>query len=367
MARAHPSAGSRTRRLAARTKRPLGLAVIEGGAVTGCAVEGWDGAPAALFQVGSVSKSVAAAVALRLSQLGSIDLDTNVNEYLTSWQLPGDGVTTTRSLLGHTAGATVPFFPGYAQGDSVPSVLQVLDGTAPANTGPVRVEPRSAGAFCYSGGAFVVVQQLVADVTGTSFAEAARTLLLAPLGMSSSTFEEPLPAGRRSAAVISDWHVYPEAAAAGLWTTPEDLAKFVCALLAAGAGGSSPLDGVGTEMLRPHAPLAANGEWNLLPLLGVRPPHAVGLGLFLHDAGRFSHAGGASSFFCMFTGSVADGSGGVVMLAGRASPYPFAVLRAMSRDHGWCGFDLPWWQRPSGLPGLRRLARPRRRTLVPSP
>jgi CubicO group peptidase (beta-lactamase class C family) len=358
VASAHPDSGGITGRLAVRTKRPLGLAVIENCAVAECRTAGYDRSAASLFQVGSVSKSVAAAVTLRLADLGSIDLDTHVNEYLTSWQLPGRNATTPRSLLAHTAGVSVPFFPGYGQGDTVPSVLQVLNGAPPANTEPVRVEPVPLGSFRYSGGAFVVLQQLVADVTAASFAEAARTLVLDPLSMTSSTFEEPLPAERRSTAVISDWHVYPETAAAGLWTTPEDLAKFVCAILAAAMGRPSPLERVATEMLRSHARLPMKGEWNLLPLLGVRPPHAVGLGLFLHQADRFSHAGGASSFFCMFTASTADGSGGLVMIAGNASPYPFAILRGMSRDYGWRGFDLPWWRRPAALPGLRRLARP---------
>jgi len=341
--------------LLGRARKPVGVALIVDGEVAWSHVAG--AAAGARFQAGSISKSLAACTALELAHRQGIDLDADVSELLRSWQLPESPAVTLRQLLGHTAGVNVPFFPGYRQGSQIPSLRQVLQGEPPARTPPVRADRARSGRFCYSGGGYVVVQQLIADVSGTSFAEAARTLVLEPLGMSSSTFDEPLPDALHSSAARSDWHIYPEAAAAGLWTTPHDLARFACTLQAAALGRPSPLHtGTASNMLTRHAALPAKGEWNLLPLLGVRPPDAGGLGMFLHGSDRFSCAGSAQSFFAMFTGSLADGTGGVVMVAANASTYPFRVLRAVSGQYAWSNFSLPWWRRPVGLPGLRRLA-----------
>jgi hypothetical protein len=86
-------------------------------------------------------------------------------------------------------------------------------------------------------------------------------------------------------------------------------------------------------MLAPHAPLPAAGEWDVLSSFGIRPPDAIGLGLFLEGGDRFSHLGGAASFFSALTGSSRDGRGAVVMTAANATPYLFELLRTI--DEGW--------------------------------
>ena len=216
----------------------LGVAVIEESGIAWSRAAG--GPPDLLFQAGSISKPVTALAALELAARGQADLDGDVNEQLTSWQLPGSPGVSLRQLLGHTSGMGVPFFPGYPQGAAVPALRQVLDGAPPSATPAVRADPAKHGRFCYSGGGYAVIQQLIADVTGLPFAQAARALVLEPLGMTRSTFEQPLPPSLPGAA-RHDWHVYPESAAAGLWTTPGDLARYVCALQAALAGRESPV------------------------------------------------------------------------------------------------------------------------------
>ena len=175
--------------------------------------------------------------------------------------------------------------------------------------------------------------------------------------MTRSTFEQPLPAGLRPAAARHDWHVYPESAAAGLWTTPGDLARYVCALQAALAGHTSAVRAeTAALILTPFTPLPIKGEWNILPILGMRPPDSCGLGMFMHGDDRFSHIGGAASFFSALTASMHDGNGAVVMTATNASLLPFKVLRAISDDQGWTGFRQPTRKRLHGLPGIRRFA-----------
>ena len=109
-------------------------------------------------------------------------------------------------------------------------------------------------------------------------------------------------------------------------------------------------------MLTPHARLPAKGDWNILPILGMRPPDSCGLGMFLHGNDRFAHIGGAASFFSALTASTQDGSGAVVMTASNASPFLFKVLRTISDEQGWAGFRQPAWKRLHGLPGVRRFA-----------
>ncbi len=348
--------------VAALLRRPgkvLGVAVIEGSSIAWSLAAG--GPPDQLFQAGSISKPVTALAALELAARGQADLDGDVNQQLTSWQLPGSPVVSLRELLGHTAGTGVPFFPGYRPGAEVPALGQVLDGVTPSVTPAVRADPARRGRFCYSGGGYAVIQQLITDITGLPFADAARALVLEPLGMTRSTFEQPLPPHRRPAAARPDWRIYPESAAAGLWTTPGDLARYACALQAALAGRPSPIrPQVAAQLLTPHARLPAKGEWNLLPILGVRPPDSCGLGMFLHGDDRFSHIGGAASFFSVLTASTRDGTGAVVMTAANPAPFPFRLLRAISDEHGWTGFRQPALKRLHGLPGIRNLTQPSR-------
>jgi CubicO group peptidase (beta-lactamase class C family) len=292
----------------------VNLAVVDGFEIVRV-----EGVPDERFQAGSVSKTVAALTALRLVALGAVGLDADVNERLTSWQLPdGEGVTL-RRLLGHTAGLGVPFFPGYADREELPTLVQVLDGEPPAITAPVRVETPPGSAFVYSGGGYAVVQLLVGDVAGVPFADVAAELVLEPLGMGASSFFQ-----RRGA-----WHRYPEEAAAGLWTTPSDLARFVIAV----QRGAEATE----AMISPHRALPAEGEWTMLRSLGFEPLDHAGLGLFLSESGWFINLGGAFGFFSGLFGSLEGGSGVVVMTAGRASPEFFATVRAIADEHGWSG------------------------------
>ncbi len=188
---------------------------------------------------GSISKPVAAVRTLQLVEDGVFDLDENINTYLTSWQVPNNEFTETekvtlRRILNHTAGLTVWGFPGYDNGDEIPSVVQVLDGKG--NTDPVRVFQQPGEALQYSGGGYTIMQLAVSEAAGGDFAQSLKTNVLDQIGMSGSTFENPLPGalhekaatGYRAngAEVEGKWPIYPEMAAAGLWTTPSELIQY---------------------------------------------------------------------------------------------------------------------------------------------
>ena len=281
-----------------------------------------------LFQAGSVSKTVAAVGAMALVERGTLALDDDVNAKLTSWKLPENGFTATqkvtlRRILSHTAGVTVHGFDGYPIAGPVPSLHQILDGEPPATNAPIRVDIVPGSKWRYSGGAVEIAQQVMMDATHEPFPALMRELVLDKTGMTDSTFEEPLPPERAAAAaagthadgktIAGRWQVVPQMAAAGLWTTPTDLAKFALAVAAAkhGARDRAISPATARAMLTPGVDV---GEI----ALGNEQHHdRMGLGFFLGDATRpdlFGHIGddpGFQATLMMF----ADSGQGVAVMA----------------------------------------------------
>src|ERR1700735_2069836 len=188
------------------------------------------------FQAASISKPVTAMSAMRLVEDGRFKLDDPINSILKSWHAPP--AVTPRSLMSHTSGADDGFgFPGYDPSDPRPTLVQILNGEKPSNTGPVLFARPPYQAYKYSGGGVTLMQLALGDLTGKPFAQMMRELVLDPLNMRDSSYEQPQPADRAShssrahsgqgKSMGATWHVYPEQAAAGLWTTPSDLAKFI--------------------------------------------------------------------------------------------------------------------------------------------
>ncbi|MEV1025576.1 amino acid adenylation domain-containing protein [Streptomyces sp. NPDC050264] len=216
-----------------------------------------------VFQVGSISKHVTALGVLVLAQEGRLDLDTDVNRLLTGWRLPGDGVTL-RHLLTHTAGLGAQSYDGYRAGLTMPTAAQVLAGAPPALTPPVRPVGPPGSPYLYSSSNYTVVQQVLQDVTGQEFAPLMRRLVLDPLGMRDSDFAPRVPDlpgttlarnhDAKGAPYPEGWHLYPESAAGGLWSTPRDLARVAMEIQRAASGGAALILGAdaAAEMLRTH-------------------------------------------------------------------------------------------------------------------
>ena len=295
--------------------------------------------PETLFQAASISKPVTALGTLQLVEKGILDLDSPVNDKLVSWKVPENEFSekekvTLRQLLTHSAGLTVSGFPGYAASEQIPTPVQVLDGEKPANTPPVRIDMIPGSQWRYSGGGFVVTQLLVADVSGRPFQEYMKTTVLAPLGMTHSTFEQPLPRDKAEQAasghqangevVKGRWHVYPELAAAGLWTTPSDLCRFAIELQKSVAGESNKIisQEMAGKMLTP-----GTGNWGL----------GIGLGASTTEEKKsFSHGGGNKGFICMLFAFVNKGQGAVVMTnSDNGNELVMEILRGLSSVYGW--------------------------------
>lgn len=200
-----------------------------------------------VFSVGSISKVVAASAALRLAQAGRLDLDRDVNRYLTSWHLPkppagGEPVVTMRMLLSHTSGLGVHGFDDFLPGEAVPTMLQTLSGAKPAKNEPVRFKAAPGTTYDYSGGGYQVAQLVLETVAGAPLETIAHDAVFKPAGMPRSTYASPLPDDYGNVAKAHDetgalvaaprgWQTFPQAAAAGLWTSANDLGAFVGVLL----------------------------------------------------------------------------------------------------------------------------------------
>jgi CubicO group peptidase (beta-lactamase class C family) len=297
--------------------------------------------PDTLFQAASISKPVAGLAALRLVEEGVIDLDRDVNDYLESWKVPdgkqtADNPVTLRGLLTHTAGMTVHGFPGYAASAEVPTVTQILDGEPPANTEPIRNDLAPGTEFRYSGGGYTVMQLLMTDVTGKDFPSLLEEKVIQPLDLKNSTYRQPLPESRRAQASSAHdahgerieglFHTYPELAAAGLWTTPSDLAAVAIEVQRSLRGESNRV--LSQEMTEQMLEPGLNGQ---------------GLGFATYERGGhryFGHGGSNEGFRCTLIASRDGGFGAAIMTNGeRGGELYDELLHSIAEEYGWPGFE----------------------------
>ncbi|MEM8488654.1 MAG: serine hydrolase domain-containing protein [Bacteroidota bacterium] len=318
----------------------LSIAVVENGRIAWAKGYGFSDAEAGtpvttstLFQAASISKPVAALAALQMVDEGKLSLDGNVNEALQSWSVPEHEFAATeqvtlRRLLNHTAGTTVWGFPGYVADEDVPSTVGVLAGDG--NTDPIELFKTPGESWQYSGGGYTVAQLLMEEAAGETFPALMQSRVLGPLEMSESTFQQPLPAALHANAaagyrhdgdrVVGKWHTYPEMAAAGLWTTPSDLAAFVVAMQSAFAGEEgSVLSGETTAQMMK----AGMNNQGLGPAIS-------------EDGDWFMHGGANEGFRCFMLGSLEGGNGLIMMTNGdNGGALVDEVKVTIGRLYGW--------------------------------
>lgn len=313
-----------------------------------------------LFLAGSISKSVNALAVMQAAKDGALSLDGPVNERLSSWKLPENDWTrktpvTLRMLLSHTAGTTVHGFAGYAVGDPLPTIEQILDGLPPANNPPVRVDMAPGTKFRYSGGGTTIAQLALVDAEKRPYPDILESRVFRPLEMRHSSYEQSLSPARLAHAALGHdahgrpipgkRHVYPEMAAAGLWTTPSDLAQFFSEIGLARRGRSSRIS---REIA--HAMTT--------PVIDVSPPIQSGLGVFLserHGAKLFGHDGIDAGFQATALASLDDGYGVVVMASSDNGTKIFdEVVRTVFAEHGFAGADPVFERYPMTAQQLAR-------------
>jgi CubicO group peptidase (beta-lactamase class C family) len=298
-----------------------------------------------VFQAASISKPVAAMAVVRAAQDGRFTLDDDVNTILKSWKVPESEFTrghpvTPRALLSHTSGLGDGFgFPGYHPSASRPTVVEILNGSKPSNVGAVLMERPPFTAFKYSGGGVTVMQLAMVDTFREPYADLLQRLVLGPIGMRDSAYEQPLSNERDThaarahsgggRAMDTKWHVYPELAAAGLWTTPTDLAKFAIEIQKTALGRSSKV-------------LTQAGVREMLSPVGVGD-YAVGLAVTKIGQGwYFGHGGSNWGFQCDLIAHRLKGYGVAIMTNGDAGrPVIDEIRSRVATAYAWDSLDKP--------------------------
>lgn len=302
-----------------------------------------------LFQAGSISKPIAALAVLKLVEDNKLDLDTDVNEYLTDWKVPESKFTeeekvTLRNLLTHTAGMTVHGFPGYKPNDTFPDITTVLKGEG--NTAAIYVDTIPGSIWRYSGGGYTVMEKVVEDVTGMPFEVYMERHILKPLGMQNSTYAQPLPDelhtkvsaayNSKGEMIEGKWHNYPEQAAAGLWTTPTDLATYMIEIQESLKGKSNKvLSKEFTELM-----LTKNkNDWGLGPSLKGAADSLI-----------FGHGGKNAGFTNNLIG-FAHGDDGIIVMtnADNGGKLMGEIITSISEYYNW-GISKPRIIQPVDIP-----------------
>lgn len=310
-------------RLARYNIKGLSIAVIQNYKIAWAKGYGWadveDKKPVTtqtLFEPGSISKTLNAVGILKLAQDKKLDLNTDINTYLTSWKFPYDSISkgkkiTLTHILTHHAGLSVHGFPGHDIKGPIPTIYEVLDGKQPSFTPAVRSEFEPDLKYQYSGGGTSISQVILTDITKQDYAHWMDDNVLKPIGMINSTYAQPpskekqlmcASAYNRDGTPVSNkFHVYPEQAAAGLWMTPSDLANYIIDMQLAYKGNASKV--LNADMVKLHLTPYLNSE--------------AAMGTFIQNldgAKYFEHSAGNDGFCGEFIGSLEDGNGVVIFL-----------------------------------------------------
>lgn len=299
-----------------------------------------------LFQAGSISKPVAAYGALKMVEQGKLGLEEDINAYLKTWKLPDSEFTkekkvTLKNLLNHSGGVTVHGFLGYSPDLPVPTLVEVLNGAPPANSGAIFVNKKPEESFRYSGGGYTIMQQMMMDVAGKPFPELMEELVLQPLGMNNSTYDQPLQSEQLKMAATGylpdgymtkgKRHTYPEMAAAGLWTNAEDLAKFAVNI---------------QQTLQGEPELVLSKEMTT-QMLTPFVEDFTGLGFFLtkmKDEIYFGHGGWDEGFSSELIAHKDKGYGVVVLTNSNHPEFISELIRSVALTYQWDDY-LPTYQR----------------------
>ncbi len=305
-----------------------------------------------LFQAGSISKSLNAVGVLKLVQDNKLDLYKDINTYLQTWKFPYDTLShnkkiTVANLLSHTAGLSLHGFPGYKRGDTIPTLSQVLDGKPPANTKPVRSEFEPGVRFQYSGGGTTISQLIVQDITHLPYDGYMWNTVLKPMDMTMSSYTQPPakdkekylatgyhPDGRE---VEGKYHIYPEQAAAGLWTNPTDLSKYIIETQFSLQGKSNKVLSQQTTKLR------------LTPYIDS----SAAFGVFIEQHGGkkyFGHNGADEGFLSAYKGSLDTGNGVVVMVNSDNGAILDEVINSVAIVYGWKDYYQPTIKKLVSIP-----------------
>ncbi|WP_428740322.1 serine hydrolase [Tenacibaculum sp.] len=296
-----------------------------------------------LFQAALISMPVTSYGALKLVEQNKVSLDENINSYLKSWKLPDNEFTkekkaTIRNLLNQSAGITLHEIQGYSTNSDIPTLIQILNGTSPAKNVPIIVNQVPDESIHISTPSYGVIQQMMIDVVGKKFPEIMNDLVLQPLEMSNSTFNQPLTKEQLEKAatgylddgsiVKGKSYTYPVMASKGLWTTAEDIAKFIINIQQTLKGNSSKgLSKELTELMVTPYGKSSYDSWFQYGL-GIQQ-------LAKKDDLYLRHWGWNRGFYAEIMAHRDKGYGVVVLTNSTFPAFNAEVIRAVARAYQW--------------------------------
>lgn len=299
-----------------------------------------------LFQAASMSKPVAALTSIIAVKHGHFDLDDDVNELVKKWTLENqlsngsNCKVTPRMLLSHTAGTSVWGFEGYDDPNDAPNLLEVLDGNGKSERVEVtHFDPGSR--WMYSGGGCLVQQLALEETTGVKLEDLARMWIFEPFQMNSSQFEQPLSnpkrlnraahAHRGGKPFHVPFKVYPELAAAGLWTTAPDYARFLI-------GIQKLLSCDGSGLIRSMVSPVGVGRYGVGFQLYTRDvPPVFGSPVDTGPDIYFGHSGRNFGFTSMSLAHVSKGHGLAFFINDEATDFALfeELINRVAIKYGW--------------------------------
>lgn len=297
-----------------------------------------------LFEAASTSKLITAVIALHLVEKGKLNLDADVNQYLKTWKVPESELTklekvTLRRLLTHQAGLPQTNFNEDESG-RYPSLLDVLNGKAPALNKPAFPEVVPGSKWLYSNVGYVLIQLILEEATNKKYADLAYEIVFKPLNMNNSTFSYPLnekfkkqeamPHNKEGKSCTPSMHL-TAFAHAGLVTTPTDLAKFSLELMLANKGKSQKL------LSQNMAKQLFTVELMLDPKI-FGAPVGQGLGCLLNSSGddlQFAHPGNNyPGMISWLIGWPNKGIGFIIMSNGAlGEPLSIEIITALVQEY----------------------------------
>ena len=315
-----------------------------------------------MFSAGSISKFLMAVAALKMVENKQLALDTPINNYLTSWKIAENDFTkkkpiTLRMLLSHSAGTSQTSYFGFTPNQPLPNIVEVLKGDKISESRPVVVNSEPNAAFRYSGGGSMVAQLALMDVSKQPFENLTQTILFNTLGMKNSTFTQPVAAKYTNqcawAYSTASWfkgmpYVYPQQAAAGLYSTPTDLAKFFIDVQKSYRGKGKILSQAMTQQMLTPQQSVSDGAYKeqiaIGPFIMQRTNNSDPKGLY------FEFTGVNAGFLAYGIASVEGGNGVVIMLnsGDDVNGLGKEIRRAVAKVYNWTNF-LPEQINPISL------------------
>ena len=312
-----------------------------------------------LFQASALSIPVTAYGALRTVEQHKLDLDVNVNKYLKSWKVPENEFTkekkvTIKNLLNHSAGIYPRGTGSYSINEKIPTLVEILNGVSPAKNEPITVnkEPGKSVRFAYA--SYVPVQQMMIDIKEKTFPVIMDELVLQPLEMNHSTFNQTLNAKQLTKAatgylqdgtmVEGRKKIYPSMASYGLWTTAQDYAKFIANIQQTLKGENAKgLSKELTELMgTPYG--VHNSSWSFTCRLGFQLFNKTN-DIYLR------HHGWNTGFYAEVMAHRDKGYGVVVMTNSTFPEFNAEVIRAVALAYNWDNY-LPVHKKISIKPAL---------------